>query len=462
MRRIHSLIKNDNSLLYASVGYLRGRGLVYGTSPFLPSAAANKQNEIVSTDLPIFGDGVFDWVVVKEECDKRRLKNVLRKLRSGGHFICNDNLTPESVAEVGGFVKKLSGVYKYLPSKGKGIEVQNQSDRRACVVRYGALGDAVLLTPLIKQLHSDGFEVTLNITSYCEPVLRHNPYASNIIIQERDAIPNNELGAYWDFWRPHYSRYINLSESIEGGLLKVEGRRDFYTTQSHRHRVCNKNYQDHTMEIGGYSNHTGLRGELYFTDAENREAQKLRNKYRDKFLVLWGLNGSSHHKVYAPTELVVEEFLGRHPDAYVILSGDSRAKDLQFDHPRAIKAAGEWDLRTVMRLCGLVDCVVGPESALVNFASCYDTPKVVFLSHSTPENLTKYWSNCVALEPESVLAPCYPCHQLHYSRESCPLVQIIDGNDSVVADGPVCSMGAIREETVLGTLEEIYAKKTTK
>lgn len=451
----------NNELLYASVGYLRGKGLVYGSAPILPPQAANKKDEFVSKDVSVFGDQVFNWIVINEPdgiFNRSEIRALVRKLKPGGHILTSgEENTKSLLAESGGFKEKHPGVYKYLPNQGKGITHASNNNRRACIVRYGALGDAVLLTPLIRQLHSDGLEVTLNITPYCEPVLRHNPYAKNLILQERDAIPNSELGQYWEFWRKQYDRYINLSESIEGTLLKVEGRRDFYTTQSFRERTCSVNYQDRTMEIGGYPESLGLRGELYFTSTENREAKRIRDKYKDKFLVLWGLTGSSHHKVYAPAQIVVEDFLGKHPDAYIILTGDDRAKPLQFDHPRVVKTAGEWDLRLVMCLTGFVDCVVGPESALVNFASCYPTPKITLLSHSSRENLTKHWEGDHSLAPEKALASCYPCHQLHYTRESCPIVEIVDEGGVSVGEGPVCSMGAIREETLLNKLEEIYS-----
>jgi hypothetical protein len=49
-------------------------------------------------------------------------------------------------------------------------------------------------------------------------------------------------------------------------------------------------------------------------------------------------------------------------------------------------------------------------------ASC-DVPKVVFLSHSSAENLTKYWRNTVAIEPTGI--KCHPCHRLHNAFEFC-------------------------------------------
>jgi hypothetical protein len=50
-----------------------------------------------------------------------------------------------------------------------------------------------------------------------------------------------------------------------------------------------------------------------------------------------------------------------------------------------------------------------------------EVPKVVLLSHSSANNLTKHWRNAVAIEP--VDTPCFPCHKLHYGWETCNRVE---------------------------------------
>jgi hypothetical protein len=44
-------------------------------------------------------------------------------------------------------------------------------------------------------------------------------------------------------------------------------------------------------------------------------------------------------------------------------------------------------------------------------------PKVVFLSHSSRENLTRDWVNTFSLF--STTTKCYPCHKLHYTWDGC-------------------------------------------
>ena len=46
-------------------------------------------------------------------------------------------------------------------------------------------------------------------------------------------------------------------------------------------------------------------------------------------------------------------------------------------------------------------------------------PKVCLLSHSSHENLTKYWVNNISLGPEGV--DCFPCHKMHINGfKTCP------------------------------------------
>jgi ADP-heptose:LPS heptosyltransferase len=491
---------NSSWVRFRSVAYLTGRGLSWGCpgdlfprAAFAPGKysvnvdiAINPTVAVIDGDVKIFADESFDHLVVgyrlQESIDPAYIfRQLVWKLKVGGHvvvYLPNDE-TPglrfkfdrgaveTLLSQTGAW--KIKGEYvkdnrvlviakKITGHKGTIVHLKPPDKPRACIVRYGALGDMVMITPLIHKLHDEGYEVTMNITPYAMPILENNPYVDNYVFQEREAIPNNNLGQYWDTWRGEYDKYINLSESIEGSLLKVEGRKEFFTTQSWRHETCNKNYYDYTMSLGGYNDYTGTRGELYFTPQEQREAKKFRDEHRGKFLILWGLNGSSHHKVYPLMQVVVDQWLKSHPDTVIVTVGDERAQTLEYDHPNIIHAAGLWPLRKVMALVPLADCAIGPESILTNISGCFDTPKITFLSHSTHENLCKYWKNDFCLAPDRAFAPCYPCHQLHYTLESCPIVNASDTETGEeLSAGPACIMGAISPDRVVARLEEVYS-----
>ena len=53
----------------------------------------------------------------------------------------------------------------------------------------------------------------------------------------------------------------------------------------------------------------------------------------------------------------------------------------------------------------------------MNAVAMEPMPKIVFLSHSSHENLTRDWANTYALYSEKT--PCQPCHKLVYNWSQC-------------------------------------------
>lgn len=503
MSQTSSLVNLTRWARNRAVGYTLNKGLIFGVEaeiiphasvapgvfPLYSDIGKHPQIDVCGdlSSLEIFSPASFDYVILGARWNtladpNTTLNTLLSKLKRNGHLIVFLPVVSESdpvdfrtyLSSYGSFLAKDSytspqthnehhyflQIYKKLKGgHGMGDMVRpTPGTPRACVVRYGAMGDMIMLTPLLKQLKSDGYHVTVNCTRYSADILENNPNVDNIILQERDAIYNPDLGEYWKIWEKDYDKYINLSESIEGKLLKVEGRRDYYTSKEWRNKECNKNYYDYTMLLGGYPESVGRSGELYFSPAELRYAQDFRRKYKSKRIILWALNGSSYHKLYGLFEPVVRDFLDGHPECIIVTVGDSRTKEYEFEHDRLVCLTGHTTIRQSLSLLTIADCVVGPESMMTNGAGCFDVPKIVFMSHSSPEALTKYWKNCYALEPDTTLAPCYPCNQLHYTFDSCPIVDITAPNDQGIEEaftrGPACAMGAISGELVIRTLEK--------
>jgi ADP-heptose:LPS heptosyltransferase len=495
---------NSKWVRYRSVAYLLGRGLTFGADDVFNPAANDLHKYSVNFDLvktpvvdalddnfQIIADGSLDHVFVGRHLESvddltGTLRELSRKLKVGGHLILHlpilaeapfehHQFTPEGVVNLVGTVGRwqakdsylrdghLLQVYKKLPGKKGVIQQKARSGKpRACVCRYGALGDMVILTPLIRRLAEDGYEVTMNVTPYAAKLLEQNPFVHNIILQEREAIPNPDLGEYWAEWKGDYDRYINLSESIEGSLLRVEGRKDYFTSQAWRERTGNKNYYDHTMERGGYPEVKGVRGELFFSNAEERRAREFFEPLAGRFVILWAMNGSASHKAFPLFEPVAREWLADHPDTTIICCGDYAAKLLEFDHPQVICKCGEWTVREAAIATKYASLVVGPETFLLNAAACWDTPKIVFMSHSGADALCKYWTNCQALEPDRKIAPCFPCYQLHTGTATCPIGQMIDEpTGQIIAEGPMCIMNAITGPRVLEAINHVYSQRNS-
>lgn len=485
-------------VLFRSCCYLGGEGITFGDQ-IVPHLAKMYQKssididvlvtpevDYMNTDPSLFADLRMDHVFIGPRLEladdpPKLIKDFCKKLAFGGHLVVAlkiQNPDPATrfkfwpddidtmVTEAGKWQKKMSidregvalRVYKKLEGKRGILPIKPLSGKkRACIARYGALGDMIIITPLIKRLHEDGYEVTMNISPYAAPIIENNPYVHNLVIQEKDMVPNLELGPYWDEWKADYDKYINLSETLEGRFLKVEGRRDFYTPKKWRIKTGEHNYYDFTMRCGGYDT-SGVRGELFFTNAEERRATQFFSQFRNRFVVIWSMNGSSHHKMYPGMIPVLEEWFLQHPDSNVITVGDQRARQIfNYNHMRLVRKEGEWSLRESLIGTKYVNLVIGPETMMTNAAGCYDTPKITLLSHSTHEALCKHWSNDYCLAPDQALAPCYPCFQLHYTKESCPIKQLINPETrEVINEAPACALNAITHERLLARMEEVY------
>jgi ADP-heptose:LPS heptosyltransferase len=287
------------------------------------------------------------------------------------------------------------------------------TNKECLIIRYGAIGDAIWMTPVLRQLKKDGYYIVYNCTDYSAQVLRNNPNIDEFLIQEKDAITGGELDEYWKKIGDGFEKVLNFSGSVEGKLLVSQTSEEFNWSHNKRHTACNQNYQDRTMEVAGYPKLKGQQPELFFSEDEEILAQMFRANLKGRFAILWSLAGSAFHKGYPWSPYVAGELQKKYKDIVIITVGDNASRLIEWDMPNTVNKSGVFTVRQSMILTKYVDLVVGPETGILNAASCFDTPKIVLLSHSSVENLTKYWRNCSSLKPKD--CNCYPCHILHFS-----------------------------------------------
>lgn len=320
-------------------------------------------------------------------------------------------------------VSLLRKPYEVLRRQGRckplALPRKRRAKKECLIVRYGALGDAVWMTPILRQLKKEGWYIVYNTTDYSAQVLRDCPWIDEFMLQPRDAVSHEDLEEYWKGLEREFDRVINFSGSVEGELLKLQGTIEYDWSHAQRHRHCNVNYMDRQMSLAGYPELKGQLPELHFSEAEETLMQSfLKAHCQGKFVVEWSLSGSSFHKHYPWTPYITGEMFKRHPEDVVIVTvGDEDCQIIEPGGPNIIHKAGVFPVRASMLLTKYANLVIGPETGILNAASCYDTPKIVFLSHSSRENLTKYWQNCTNLEAPN--CPCHPCHRLIYTNV-CP------------------------------------------
>jgi ADP-heptose:LPS heptosyltransferase len=130
----------------------------------------------------------------------------------------------------------------------------------------------------------------------------------------------------------------------------------------------------------------------------------------------------------------------------VFFVGDTVCELLQFSHPNVKSYAGKWPIRKSLVMTQYADLVIGPETGVLNAAAGLETPKILFLSHSTHENLSKHWINVTPLHS---LVKCHPCHVLHFNPNSCPIDPVLKT--------PVC-MTRLPAKMVYDAIEREYLK----
>lgn len=326
----------------------------------------------------------------------------------------------EDEVRAGGHEYSFYQVYRKRSDPQIVVDPWRKPAKSCLVIRYGGIGDMIQASSLFPKLKEEGWHVTLNTTPQRAAVMMHDPHIDDFWTQATDQVPQSELGTYWSMLGERYDRVINLSEATEGALLAIPGRTMHGASQAARHAIMNRNYVEFLHTWAGVDGPFNPR--FYATEEERAAMQEELASYGGP-VILWALSGSSSNKVYPWIGPAVSQILTRSDDVRVLFVGGKEPKDQQLQEvalkgirrfvgeeraKRVICRAGEWGVRKSLTAALLADVVVGPETGVLNAAAMEDNRKIVLLSHSSVENLTRDWVNTVSLSGGE------PDHRLHY------------------------------------------------
>jgi len=300
--------------------------------------------------------------------------------------------------------------------------------KKALIIRLGAFGDMVILTPTIKRLKELGYYVILHTGKRGIDVFKNNPNVDEYIFYDEEKKPDN-LEESWEKIKADVDPdfFVNFSESLECNVALHPIQPAYNYTKAERFAIANKNYYDTTEE---WLNAKGIRKmpehipplqklpELFFDDKEIKEAKGYLKS--GKLNILWQLSGSAKQKVYPWTDFVIGEVLKNYENVHFITTGDERCQILETLEDKDItNLSGRVSVRIAMALTGLVDLVISPDTGILHASGCYDTPKIGLLGHTTRENITKYFKNDHSIE---AVCDCSPCMRLIYDFDiQCPI-----------------------------------------
>ena len=318
--------------------------------------------------------------------------------------------------------RKLDGKNRHLTSY-----TTPKPTKTACVVRYGAFGDMIQTSTIFAGLKKEGYHVTC----FCSPpgsdVIMHDPNVDKFVFFEKDQVPNADLGPFWAWHREHnFDKFVNLSESVEGTFLALRGRVQYEWNPAARHFMMNGNSLEFMHKIAGLPHSPQVK--FYATDEEKAWARKQRKHIPYSNLIIWSLAGSAVHKTWAGLDNIMASIFVSFPDTAVMLVGGPECQILEAgweNEARVYRTCGKFSIRESLAMLEHADLVIGPETGVLNTACCMSMPKLVFLSHTTQENLTRDWVNVYPLASKSTECPgrgkneAPACHMLHYGFQDC-------------------------------------------
>lgn len=302
-----------------------------------------------------------------------------------------------------------------------------QKPAKTCgLVRYGAFGDLLQASSVIAGLKEQGYAVTVYTSPPGDEVIRHDPNVHDFYLQDKDQVPNHALAEFWSYQAKKHDKWVNLSESVEMSLLSVPGRTPHAWSPAARHRYMNHNYVEMQHAIASVPHVPRVR--FFPTPTEEEWARAERKKLGGDPLIMWALAGSSVHKTWGGLDPTIASILVAFPKAHVLLVGGEDCVILEQGwerEPRVHCRSGAYGIRQTLSLVHEVDMLIGPETGVMNAAAQLPAPKIVFLSHSTHENLTRDWTNTYAVASLETSCPgrganeAPACHQMHYGWAHC-------------------------------------------
>lgn len=304
------------------------------------------------------------------------------------------------------------------------------------IVRYGAFGDLIQTLSVCAQFKKQGYHVTVYCSYPASEVAAKDPNIDVLIPQFPDQVPMQWLGHYWA-WLAHkgrhgkpFDKFVNLTEAVETNLLATLGTIKFAWPPKARHITMDFNYLEHKHLIAGVPYEPSFK--FHPTEQEAKwwkeERERMRKAGIKKFM-LWALAGSSrHHKIYPYIDILWKHVLTHYTEWGVVTAGDGSCAELEANfegHQKIWKTSGKWTIRQVLTALEDADVVVGPETGVLNAAAFYSMPKVIFLSHSSIENLTRDWVNTTSFYAPYTCCPgrgnneVVACHRMLPSFEGC-------------------------------------------
>lgn len=309
----------------------------------------------------------------------------------------------------------------------------------SAIARFGGIGDNLIAAAVLPGLRAKYGRVEVITQHPQHVVFENNPHVDKLSVYKPGDIPGGDSDV-WQGWfatrAKEYAFFANLSHSCETLRALTKGQTQFWWNDAFRRRMCGQSYLETVADVCDVPYDT-LEPRFYPTDAELMQAydSKLRHGFVD-CSIAWILSGTRLDKIYPYAPMAIARLV-REVGPVICLGAPSEKERMMAEtieaHVRQQNGSIDgltfamspsfdnetWPIRRVLTMATTCDLVIGPDTGPMWACSMLDMPKIMLVSHASPENITKYWHNTVTLTPDPSRVPCWPCHKLIDLPEHC-------------------------------------------
>ena len=399
--------------------------------------------------LDLMADGALDYVLYRTA--PQEVKRAWGKLKIGGRMVFWLPMeaavnTVKLIGEAGwNWIEHQEDGKTFLQAFEKRDDLERcekfwqRPPKSIGVVRHAGYGDLLTVASTFPHLAREGYAVTVYTEEPWADVLRNDPNVARIITGSLGMVGITELPKFWAHEAEKHDRFLNFSHSVEATLLHREDQVSATWSTQARHRVSTANYLELAHDIAEVPHQ--FRQGFYATDDEKQAAAEIRHGM--KRVVVIADTGTGCNKWWPYAGDLALAIVTARADVTVFVFGTVRTR--YPEHDRITVIGKDWSFRQAAAFAQAADVVIGQETGLLNAVAMWGNTKIVLLSHSTPENLTKHWVNAIPLAAQGV--SCYPCHILHQSWAYC--------DQDVETKAARCQAEISRDEVMACVLEQL-------
>ena len=309
----------------------------------------------------------------------------------------------------------------------------------ATVARCGSVGDNMMAASCLPHLKQQGYMVEVLTALPNHVVFHHNPYVDKLtVIDLKKDLPSEDTPVAYQQWFQRRGleaqHFVHLQHSCELKHCLLPEQAAFWASDSYRREFCKGSYLETIHKLAGAPMQFGT-PLFYEFDTEREMALRTREQIGGK-IIGWVLTGSRIDRRYPNTATAIARLI-RELDVSVLITGvptvdafedakkimaevtKQNGSDQGFVLATSPDTTLTWGLRRSLSQLMHCDAVISPDTGPAWAVAMSDVPKVMLLSNSSAENVTKHWRNTITLHADQARVPCYPCHRLHIDKSTC-------------------------------------------